>query len=182
MAKHFLSLNILETTNSKALTIIDESSYAEGLGIDCERLKIYVPGYNNPVYIEVSQNFKVNLTACILKIQKVDCGVKQGDIPDGIYIINYSVSPNDKVFVEYNYLRITGVMNAFNKVLGEIGLNNCSPESDTVEKLKELSYIEYLIKAAKIKVEEEDKAQEGINLLSYAVKRLKKLGDVDCKF
>ena len=182
MSKHFLSLIIPDTTNSKCLTIIDESIYDSKVPVSCEQLEVYIPGYNKPTYIEVVHNFKINLSACILGIQRVDCGKIQGDIPDGIYVIKYSVSPNDKVFVQYNYLRITGVMNAYNKILGNVNLVPQDPDSLTSDELKELTIIDYFIKAAKIKVEEEDKPQEGINLLSYAVKRLKKLGDVECQF
>ena len=182
MSKHFLSLMIPDTSNSKCLTIVDESIYDPIVPITCEQLEVYIPGYNKPVYIDVVHNFRVNLTACILGIQRVDCGKLQGDIPDGIYVIRYSVSPNDKVYVEYNYLRITGVLNAYNKILGNINLTPSAPDFYTNSELKELTLINYFIKAAKIKVEEENKPQEGINLLSYAVKRLKKLGDIDCQF
>ena len=44
--------------------------------------------------IKVDKNFDMCLTACTLALQTTNCGVTQEKIPDGIYIIKYSVSPN----------------------------------------------------------------------------------------
>jgi hypothetical protein len=64
------------------------------------------------------------LTACTLALQKIDCGTKQQEIPDGIYIIRYSVSPNLKVYVEYNHLRVTRLMTNYYKVLCELNVKH----------------------------------------------------------
>lgn len=180
MTKHFLALNIIDTYNPKVLTILDESEYSSELPIDCARLKIFPPGFNTPVFIDETPGFNIRLSACALNLQRSKCGELQADLPDGIYIINYSVSPLDKVFIEYNYLRITGIMNALRIAQGNVLLQPCTPMDDMMEQLEELQLIEDFINAAKISVEDHHKPKIGIDLLTYAKNRLDKLLNKTC--
>jgi len=104
--KHILSLEIPTVSNCDLLCIKDTSQYSKELAVDCEELLITLPGYTVPVLIKVDKDFDMCLTACTLALQKTECGTVQQNIPDGIYIIKYSVSPNSKVYVEYNHLRV----------------------------------------------------------------------------
>lgn len=180
MSKHILALNIPDTYNPKILVIWDESEYTPDIPVQCGYLTIYVPGFNRPSYIEVSPGFNSRLSACSLGVQTTDCGELQADLPDGIYVVNYAVAPTDKVFVEYNFLRVTGIMNILNVAKGELLLQPCTPTSDVEEQLKELRLIEDFIEAAKIRVEDQHKPQEGIDLLTYAKKRLDKITSKKC--
>ena len=102
--KHILSLEIPTVSNCELLCIKDTSQYSSELAVDCEELLITLPGFSVPVLVKVNKDFDMCLNACIMAIQKINCGTVQQNIPDGIYIIRYSVSPNTKVFVEYNHV------------------------------------------------------------------------------
>ena len=98
-SKHILSLEIPAVSNCDLLCIKDTSQYSKDLAIDCEELLITLPGYSVPVLIKVDSKFDMCLTACTMALQTQDCGTKQEKLPDGIYVIRYSVSPNSKVYV-----------------------------------------------------------------------------------
>jgi hypothetical protein len=180
MSQHFLALNVPDTYNPAVLTILDESVYSTRLKVDCIRLEIWAPGYNIQSTHTPAKDFHLNLDACALEIQTEDCGDTQADLPDGIYILRYSVSPNDKVFVEYNYLRVTQAMNKLMECRGQVELAPCIPTDEIEERLREMQFIEDLIKAAKIRVEIQHKPKEGLELLAYANKRLGKCCSDPC--
>jgi len=98
-AKHILSLESYFVSNPEIFHLKDTSEYAKNLSIDCTELLITVPGYNKPALIEVSPGFDLTINACSLNIQTSNCGSSRIDIPDGLYIVRYSVAPNDKVYV-----------------------------------------------------------------------------------
>ena len=112
--KHILSLEIPTVSNCNLLCIKDTSQYSSEIAVDCEELLITLPGFTVPVLLKVTKGFDMCLTACALAIQNLNCGTIQQEIPDGIYIVRYSVSPNSKVYVEYNHLRITKLILRFN--------------------------------------------------------------------
>ena len=147
-SKHILSLEIPTVSNCDLLCIKDTSQYSSELAVDCEELLITLPGFSVPVLIKVDKDFDMCLTACILALQKTQCGTVQQDLPDGIYIIRYSVSPNAKVYVEYNHLRVTRLMTKYYEVLCDLDVHPCQPDSDKAELLSEMSYIRTMIDAA----------------------------------
>lgn len=176
MAKHTLMLDIPDTRNTCVMPISDASVYANKVSITCPYLDILSPGFNEAVRIVQTPGFgTVNFTACDLGLQKTACGVDLYDIPDGVYAIKWSVSPNDYVFVEYNHLRITHALNKFNKVLCQIEASPCEPTVDIANKLKEMSEIEMFLKAAKAKVEYCHNPKKGMDLYTFAMKKLNKI-------
>lgn len=174
-SKHQLSLELPESNNIKVMRLADTSLYAEGLAVDCGTLEITSPGFNLPVQIEVIPNFNLVLNACTLGIQRSGCGEVSQILPDGIYVIKYSVSPNSNVFVEYNHLRATQTINRYYHLLGELEMAACEPDADVKEQLAELRLIKSFIDAAKAKVEYTHEPEKGMELLIYAKKRLDKL-------
>lgn len=173
--KHQLSLEVPETNNVKVLRLFDTSIYADDLTVDCGTLRITSPGFNLPVVIDVLPHFNLVINACSLGIQRSGCGTDAQPIPDGIYVINYSISPNTSVFVEYNHLRIVQITNKYNNIMSNLELAACEPDADVKEKLNELRLIKSFIDAAKIKVEYGHQPEEGMALLMYAQKKLTKL-------
>lgn len=181
MAKHTLSLEILDTLNECIMPIMDTSLYADKVPVDCPYLDILAPGFNCAVRLDVTPPFcLLNLTACDLGLQTENCGVVRDTIPDGVYVIKYSVAPNEYVFVEYNHLRITNIMKQYNEVLCGLDVANCDPLPEVKAKLEELRLIEMLIKGAKNKVEFCHKPGQGMDLYEYAKKRLDKLACTVC--
>jgi len=173
-SKHQLSLELPDTNNIKVLRLFDTSLYAEDLAIDCGTLRITSPGFNLPVAIEILKGFNIVLNACSLGLQRTNCQDASQPIPEGIYVINYSVAPNTSVFVEYNHLRTTQTINKYFNLLCDLEMSGCEPGADVKEKLEELRLIKSFIDAAKAKVEYGHEPQAGMELLIYAQKRLNK--------
>lgn len=173
-SKHQLSLELPDTNNIKVMRLFDTSFYAEGLTADCGTLLITSPGYNLPVSISVLPHFNLVLNACTLGLQRAGCGSHSEVIPDGIYKINYSVSPNNNVFVEYQHLRVTQTLNKYYNLLAQLEMSGCEPDADVKEHLNELRLIKSFIDAAKAKVEYSHDLEAGMELLLYAQKRLNK--------
>jgi len=178
MANHVLSLEVPTVLNTCVLTIMDTSVYTDLIPVTCETLAITVPGFDYSVEIPVEAGFIQNITACSLNLQTADCGTSYVNIPDGIYIIKYSVSPNDQVYVEYNHLRISHALNIYNNILCNVDVNACDPPFKIKEKLEALRMIFMYLQAAKSKVEFCHEPQKGMSLYNYALKLLNKM---DCK-
>jgi hypothetical protein len=178
--QHQLSLDIPHTNNPRVFRIFDTSIYSDKIPVKCGLLQITSPGFNYPMNIDVLPNFNLVLNACTLGIQSKGCGDTSEVLPDGIYKIRYSDSPNDKVFVEYNHLRVTQFINRYNQKLCALEMAACEPEADIKEQLKELRLIKSFIDTAKIKVEDCHENSVGMDLLLYAQKRLMKLDGIKC--
>jgi hypothetical protein len=177
---HQLSLEIPTTANPRIFRIDDTSIYTDGLPIICPVLQITPPGFSVPTNITVTTPFNLVLNACTLGIQSSDCGNNSYVLPDGIYIIRYSVSPNDKVFVEYHHMRVTQFVNRYNQMLCNLELNGCEPNADIKAQLNELRLIKSFIDAAKAKVEDCHDDAKGMELLEYARRKLMKLDSNFC--
>jgi len=183
MANHVLSLETPDTMNGCLLRIVDTSLYNSMLGVKCILLEVTLPGFIRPVQFTeatISPGFNLNLTACELEIQTAQCGTVFNDLPDGIYIIKLSVSPNDIVYVEYNHLRITTAMKIYQTVLCNLELSDCDPSVQIKIKLSKLRLIRQYLDAAKAKVEFCHEPEKGIELYRYALKLLNKLNCTNC--
>lgn len=176
--KHILSLEVPDVANCEIMTIKDTSQYTPNLAVDCAELQITKGGFNKYALISVTKGFDLNLTACDLGLQTTNCGSVQTAIPDGIYIIKYSVSPNDKVYVEYNHLRVTSILIKYYKVLCDLDFHTCEPHSDRRDLIEEMQYIKTLIEGAVAKVEYCNSPHIGMDMYNYALKRLEK---INCK-
>ena len=177
-SKHQLSLELPDTNNIKVLRIFDTSFYATDLPVDCGKLLITSPGFNMPAVLDVLPGFNLVLNTCSLGLQQTGCGSYSEVIPDGVYKINYSVSPNSNVFVEYQYLRVVQTLNKWNNLLSMLEMSGCEPDADIKEKLKELQLIKGFIDAAKAKVEYAHDPEAGMELLLFAQKKLNRYAEV----
>jgi hypothetical protein len=176
--KHILSLEIPVVANTEIMSIVDTSQYSDKLAIDCAELLITAPGFNSPSLTSVTQGFYLNLNACDLNLQTTNCGTIRTELPDGVYIIKYSVAPNDKVYVEYNHLRVTKLLTLYYETLCNIDVMGCTPASGRSDIIDEIKYIKTVIDGAVAKVEYCGSPQAGMSLYDFAKKRLDKL---NCK-
>ena len=183
--KHILSLEAPTMSNCDIFTLTDTSQYCKNLIVDCPQIEISSPGFVAPKLIKVDitksssgewNSFgTINLDACSLGLTTVDCTSKRTIVKDGIFIIKYSVSPHDKVYVEYNHLRITEILAEYYKKLCSLQVKPCEPSSDQMHLLAEMRYIRTLIDAAKAKVEYCNSPNEGMELYTFAFNKLKKI-------
>ena len=112
---------------------------------------------------------------CIKPYKKQIVGLSQQNIPDGIYIIRYSVSPNSKVYVEYNHLRVTRLLTTYYEVLCDLDVQACQPDSRLQDIYAEMSYIRTMIDAAVSNVEYCESPAQGMQIYNYAKTRLNKI-------
>jgi hypothetical protein len=180
MANHVLSLEVPTVMNTCILTVMDTSVYTDLIPVVCEQLNITVPGFQHSVQLDVNAGFIENITACDLNLQTSNCGTEYVDIPDGIYIIKYSVSPNDVVYVEYNHMRITKALNRYYNILCRLDVADCDPPFKIKQRLEELGLIRMYLEAAKSKVEFCHEPQKGMSLYNYALKLLNKMDCINC--
>lgn len=179
---HTLSLEVLDTLNRGIFRITDLSVYHPNVPVECALLEVTLPGFTtSSIFDELGTGFNLNLTACDLDIQTQDCGSNYLDLPDGIYIIKYSLSPKEIIYVEYNYLRVSCLMNNYLRVLCEVNLGDYAPSAETEEKLKLLNQIRTYIDAAKAKVEICHEPKKGMELYTYAKKLLSKFDCQSCQ-
>lgn len=178
MSKHVLSLEIPDTMNKCIFRVVDTSVYATGIPVTCPLLQITVPGFIHPVNFSTPQiepGFSANLTACDLELQNTNCGTEFMDVPDGIYIIKYSVEPKEYVYVEYNYLRTTCADNRVKQIYCNIDLGACDPPASVKDKLNQIRLIQQYLKAAKAYVEDCRDPKRGMELYKYAVSLIDKM-------
>lgn len=179
MANHVLSLEVPDVMNPCIIKLFDTSVYADNVPVVCPILAITVPGFNYSSEVSVLENFNETLTACDLGLQSTGCDLSEyANLPDGIYIIKYSVSPNEYVYVEYNHLRITRALNQYQAMLCDLDVADCDPPTKVKDKLEQLRMIRLYLDAAKAKVEVCHEPQKGMKIYDYAVKLLNKM---DCK-
>jgi len=184
MANHVLSLEVPDTLNACILRVQDTSVYQQTMPIKCLQLEITLPGFVRPVEFteaDIQPGFNLNLTACDLDVQIQGCGTSYNDLPDGIYIIKYSVSPNDIVYVEYNHLRITKALKRYQAILCELELSTCDPPERVKAKMEQLRMIRMYLDAAKAKVEFCHEPIQGMELFKYANKLLAKIQCRTCR-
>lgn len=173
--QHILSLEVPTVANCNIISIRDTSQYSNLLDVDCAELLVTVPGFNQSALIKVEKDFFLNITSCDLGVQKEQCDSVTVALPDGVYIIRYSVAPNDQTFVEYNHLRVTQILTLYYKTLNDIGLKECEPSSIQKELIEELQYIRTLIDGAVAQVEYCGDVEKGMSMYNYALKKLNKL-------
>ena len=186
MAQHKLSLEALQVNNDCILRIVDTSVYNSDVPVECPILEVTLPGFSYSIQFStdttpaITPGFMLSLTACDLEAQFENCGTSYSSFPDGVYIIKYSVSPNDSVYVEYNHLRITQALNCYNKILCEVDVAACDPVTEVKKKLEDLRLIKMYLEAAKAKVEVCHEPKKGMELYTYAKKLLGKFECDSC--
>lgn len=177
--KHILSLDIPETMNRCVLRVVNTSLFTPAIPVVCPLLQVTPPGYIHPVNFDdtflLVDNFSVNLTACDLTIQTVNCDTTLFDLPDGIYIIKYSVEPKDTTYVEYNHLRIVEASYRIKKIYCDLNLGTCDPPVNIKNTLEKVRLIQQYLYAAKAMVEDCHDPKKGMELYDYAVSSINKL-------
>jgi len=180
ITKHNLALDIPEVACIDILRIIDMSVYSNNIPTDCLKLEVLLPGFSIPVeFLDTDTpnpleiNFDNRYSGIELGIQASQ-SAELVPLPDGIYTIQYSVSPNDIIFVKYYHLRTTSLVNDYFKELCKLQLDKCEPVAEQTQRLNDLRYIKSLIDAAKAKVEYCHSRNQGQDMYNYAVKLLGK--------
>lgn len=178
METNKLALNIPDIMTDCIFRIEDTSVYSALMPYTCPTVQIKAPGFSNWITfddttpITIGKGFVLNLTACDLQLQFNNCNDQFNALPDGVYTVKYSQSPNDRLYVEYDHLRVTALKQTLKGKLCELKLSACEPSAETKAKFDELMTISGYIDAAKAYVEYCGKVSEGMELYNYAKKKL----------
>lgn len=179
---HKLSIEAPDTLNICQLRLVDTSIYTTDVPVKCPQLQVTCPGFSKSFYIvNTAPEFILNLSACDLNLQKTGCGTTFFPLPDGIYILRWSVSPNDIVYVEYNHLRITAALLKIRNVLCDLDVSGCQPPDLVRAKQNTLREIMDDLLAAKVKVEDCGQPAKGMEIYNYCLNRLNKIQCRTCK-
>lgn len=171
MSRHILGVDIIATANEEIFHLFDTSAYAQGLGVTCPRLEISIPGYKKIRVLEPAPYFNLALNGITLDLISAQTDTLPA-LPDGIYHLKYSVSPNEYVVTELDYLRTTSFDGRLNDARCSIGLGPCAPDQDAQSNLDQLQEITHYMNAAKAAVMNCFDNDKGMALYTYAVKLL----------
>lgn len=181
MAKHLLQLEAPDTMNDCIFRVVDTSVYNPDSEVICPRLYVTLPGFTTSTEFteaDFTPGFSLNLTACNLEVQTEQCGTVFNGLPDGIWILKYSVSPNEYVYAEYNHLRITKALIKYQDVMCELDIAACEPTKEVQAQLDLAFQAKKYLDMAKAKVEYCHEPAKGMELYKYAVRIL---NGFDCK-
>lgn len=177
MAQHILSIGVGLTYNEGIFIVEDTSIYTPLLPISNQTLQITPPGFSVPTIITSTvNNFRLILNACSLGVASPGgCSNMCPNIPDGVYGIYYSVSPNTDVYVGYQYMRIVSGINRLNKFLCKLQLPNCLPGQELTYELNNITLIRNYLISAQTNVNELHNITDGINQYRFAIELMNKM-------
>lgn len=175
-----LLLNFNPGTSLKSFMIEDASIYNPNLPITCGQLSVKAPGFTYPHTFEPLPEFKLKINLGNLGLQNTDSVNCLGELPDGNYEIRYSINPNDKLFVEYNYYNVAKLNSLYIKQLCNYFNNMCnmSKKEQTAE-TDRLFEIRQLIEYAKHSAEDCGDVNQADDLYNSAKDKLNKRNE--CK-
>lgn len=178
-----LSLDIENKGDCNNFRITDSSYYNPNLPVTCGHLIVLTPGSTIPVEFEVNPYFTSTLNANTLKIQDDVPDECLNALPDGIYYIKYSINPNDRIYVEYNYLHNCAQYQKFIDLNCKVFANrSIYTQKEYHQKLKELDEIKTLIDSSKYLIEFCGNPEEGACLYEEVNKLINKFKvDVFCQ-
>jgi hypothetical protein len=174
--KSRLSLAFPEINSVEHLYVVDTSYYNDNLPVTGQTLEILGPGRNEPVVKYIKQkHFSVVFNSTSLGITPK--GV-QSELPDGVYEIHYSISPNDKLWVTYYFAKADAIKERlYKKYCAQFSGNKSKKAQESA--LKKLDYIEQLIKAYKAQAEFLADKEKAIELYQEADRLLDQI-ESDC--
>lgn len=146
---HTLDIHVYDNLNQRAFRITDNSSYDELLKVSNLLLEVYTPSSDKPSVHKVSKGFSIVLNSNLLQLNSTKTNPPP-NLPDGIYPIRISTSPNNKVYAEYYYFRNIKQQNKYLDSLTKLltDRNKYIPK-EFEKKKKELLWIKELIDGAK---------------------------------
>ena len=178
-----LSLDIENKGDCTFFRITDSSYYNPNLPVTCGHLNIKTPGCATPVEFEVEPYFSSVFNSVNLKLQTGTLNDCINYLPDGIYYIKYSINPNDKIYVEYNFLQNCAQYEKYITLVCKMYSEKCNYTTKEYNiKVAELENIKEMITSAKYLVEFCGNPEAGVCLYNEANELIKNFKtNVHCK-
>ena len=130
-----------DVLNPKILILKDASFYNPDITPSNPLMVIQYPGSDKYVSFNVGIHFNVIINSNTLGITNVTTSDGLSDLPDGLWTVNYSICPNDELFIEYRFLRTTKLEIKWNNAFCSLEIEKCTKKnySSDLEKLREIS-------------------------------------------
>lgn len=176
MARHILQLEVPRTFNSGVLLLKDISIYTPAIPVMCSELQILPPGFNQPAILEVQQGFDLVLNGCTMGIlPSTSCADGCPELPDGVWWFQYTVSPSNLVYVQYDYLRTVRAWNRLNSLLCDLPLDCTLPDQQLKYDIGNIALIREYLEAAQTYVNVRHEMTRGIDMYRWAVDLMDKM-------
>ena len=178
---HRLLLDIKDSTvNNKYLYVQDLSEWDSMLPIRHKRLQILPPYMDSYLIVPIPENGP----QFALTSRSLNLSTSLDDLPDGLYRVHYSVSPNDRVYHEFGHYRIAKLMNS---VLGKMaGITYADTDIDQCGNIKlskhenTLIHIWMLLKGAQQTGYDLNACAKADELYKQAMREYDKLFELNC--
>ena len=145
MADLRLDFLVLPTYDSKTLGIADASTYPDNPPHEsAPTIEISVPGFEKVILPFTMNDFTV-YTSTTLGITSV--GDEIVPLPDGVYIIRYSVAPAYQNYVEKSIMRVEQIQEQFDKAFMHLDMMECDRAIKSQSKI-DLNTIYFFIQGA----------------------------------
>lgn len=111
MAAPVLDLLLFDTHSLKTLAVGDYSTYPSNYNIQNPTLEITAPGWNRATQPFTPNNINLFNSNNL----GITCGEDLQDLPDGKWILKYSISPANLYFVEKNFFVTNSIRHRFDR-------------------------------------------------------------------
>lgn len=173
-----LDFDVLDILNPKILYLKDASVYNPDLEVEQPILQIKMPS-GEQLIKNITENFDLAYNSTDLGITTTSIVNALVELPDGIYVIRYSICPNDEMYVENTFLRNIKQLIRYYNMYCKVDLTKCSLNAESND-LTQLKKIKTYIDAAKYKVDFCGDNEAGLALYNYATYLLDQF-ESDCK-
>lgn len=140
-----LDIIVLPTYNKYNMAVLDASTYpTDPPVVNTPWLQITVPGFGlsyNGAFTVNAPNVFTSTTFGFTELGE------ETPLPDGIYLIKYTVNPATEYFVEKSIMRVDRIQEKFDKVFMQLDMMECDNAIKTQSKV-ELNSIYFMIQGA----------------------------------
>lgn len=165
------------------MRLFDTSKYCDEDTIENYLIEVLPVNKSNWITFHVQKNFSLTLNSSNLGYKRVADKSLLVDIPDGIYEIKQSYTPNIHTLVHFYHLRTAALTLKYIEMLCKHFDNECKKDERTYnEETLFLSKIKQYIEAAEYMVSEKHDKLSGIKFYNQAVELLKQFeNDCGCR-
>lgn len=144
--QHQPNIFIEDDLSSVSFTVRDSTILVTGLALNNPVLEVMVPGSTaSVIFTDIIQGFQKVLHVYNLHLDATG-SVPAPPLPDGNYYLRYSVAPNARLFVEYNYYRTVKLQAKWHLLVNYLLGKKCDMNSANYDKkVRELTWLKYCI-------------------------------------
>lgn len=184
---HSLNLEITDALDCSTLIIRDASVWDPNLPVQNAIIEVQTPLSTCFYSFTVTNScglvpgFGVALSCAQLQLCCMDCLPSSSTLPDGNYNIKFSVDPNLKTMVEFNYFRTCDLTNKYIAAVCHTREMKCDLRPDEYKvKLLALRDIKDLIDSSKWSAEECLNVHQALEVYNEAISLLQQFNHDKC--